>query len=552
MDQKMFCYQCEQTAGCAGCTGSTGVCGKTAETARLQDQLVGAMIGLARAAEGVECPGDRVYRTVIEGLFTTLTNVSFDDDAIRAQIEKTHREKERLLAAPVKKSAGPREKAAGESGVAENAACAAASVQDTDDYNLGLLWDMDPDIRSLKSLILFGLKGMAAYAYHALMLGASDETVNQFFLTGLREIAKDGTVESLLPTVLKVGEVNLTCMAMLDAANTGTYGTPIPVSVPLVVERGPFIVVTGHDLKDLELLLKQTEGKGVNIYTHGEMLPAHAYPELRKYPQLKGNFGTAWQNQQKEFADIPAPILFTTNCLMPPKKSYADRVFTTEVVAYPGMVHIDDEKDFTPVIEKALELGGYQEDRQFTGINGGTQVMTGFGHGTILSMADQVIDAVKSGAIRHFFLVAGCDGAKPGRNYYTDFVKQTPADSIVLTLACGKFRFNDLDLGNIGGLPRIMDMGQCNDAYGAIKVAVALAEAFGCEVNELPLSFVLSWYEQKAVCILLTLLHLGIRNIRLGPSLPAFLSPNILNFLVENYGIGPVTTPEEDLKALLG
>lgn len=552
MDQKMFCYQCEQTAGCAGCTGSTGVCGKTAETARLQDQLVGAMIGLARAAEGVECPGDRVYRTVIEGLFTTLTNVSFDDDAIRAQIEKTHREKERLLAAPVKKSAGPREKAAGESGAAENAACAAASVQDTDDYNLGLLWDMDPDIRSLKSLILFGLKGMAAYAYHALMLGASDETVNQFFLTGLREIAKDGTVESLLPTVLKVGEVNLTCMAMLDAANTGTYGTPIPVSVPLVVERGPFIVVTGHDLKDLELLLKQTEGKGVNIYTHGEMLPAHAYPELRKYPQLKGNFGTAWQNQQKEFADIPAPILFTTNCLMPPKKSYADRVFTTEVVAYPGMVHIDDEKDFTPVIEKALELGGYQEDRQFTGINGGTQVMTGFGHGTILSMADQVIDAVKSGAIRHFFLVAGCDGAKPGRNYYTDFVKQTPADSIVLTLACGKFRFNDLDLGNIGSLPRIMDMGQCNDAYGAIKVAMALAEAFGCEVNELPLSFVLSWYEQKAVCILLTLLHLGIRNIRLGPSLPAFLSPNILNFLVENYGIGPVTTPEEDLKALLG
>ena len=552
MDQKMFCYQCEQTAGCAGCTGSTGVCGKTAETARLQDQLVGAMIGLARAAEGVECPGDRVYRTVIEGLFTTLTNVSFDDDAIRAQIEKTHREKERLLAAPVKKSAGPREKAAGESGAAENAACAAASVQDTDDYNLGLLWDMDPDIRSLKSLILFGLKGMAAYAYHALMLGASDETVNQFFLTGLREIAKDGTVESLLPTVLKVGEVNLTCMAMLDAANTGTYGTPIPVSVPLVVERGPFIVVTGHDLKDLELLLKQTEGKGVNIYTHGEMLPAHAYPELRKYPQLKGNFGTAWQNQQKEFADIPAPILFTTNCLMPPKKSYADRVFTTEVVAYPGMVHIDDEKDFTPVIEKALELGGYQEDRQFTGINGGTQVMTGFGHGTILSMADQVIDAVKSGAIRHFFLVAGCDGAKPGRNYYTDFVKQTPADSLVLTLACGKFRFNDLDLGNIGGLPRIMDMGQCNDAYGAIKVAAALAEAFGCEVNELPLSFVLSWYEQKAVCILLTLLHLGIRNIRLGPSLPAFLSPNILNFLVENYGIGPVTTPEEDLKALLG
>ena len=544
MDQKMFCYQCEQTAGCAGCTGSTGVCGKTAETARLQDQLVGAMIGLARAAEGVECPGDRVYRTVIEGLFTTLTNVSFDDDAIRAQIEKTHREKERLLAAPVKKSAGPREKAAGESG-------AAASVQDTDDYNLGLLWDMDPDIRSLKSLILFGLKGMAAYAYHALMLGASDETVNQFFLTGLREIAKDGTVESLLPTVLKVGEVNLTCMAMLDAANTGTYGTPIPVSVPLVVERGPFIVVTGHDLKDLELLLKQTEGKGVNIYTHGEMLPAHAYPELRKYPQLKGNFGTAWQNQQKEFAELPAPVLFTTNCLMPPKASYADRVFTTEVVSYPEMTHIGADKDFTPVIEKALELGGYAEDRMFTGINGGNTVMTGFARGTVLGVADKVIEAVKAGAIRHFFLVAGCDGARPGRNYYTEFVKQTPADTVVLTLACGKYRFNDLDLGTIGGLPRLMDIGQCNDAYSAIQIAVALADAFGCGVNDLPLSMVLSWYEQKAVCILLTLLYLGIKNIRLGPTLPAFVSPNLLQYLVENFGIAPITTPEEDLKQLL-
>ena len=547
MDQKMFCYQCEQTAGCAGCTGSTGVCGKTAETARLQDQLVGAMIGLARAAEGVECPGDRVYRTVIEGLFTTLTNVSFDDDAIRAQIEKTHREKERLLAAPVKKSAGPREKAAGESG-------AAASVQDTDDYNLGLLWDMDPDIRSLKSLILFGLKGMAAYAYHALMLGASDETVNQFFLTGLREIAKDGTVESLLPTVLKVGEVNLTCMAMLDAANTGTYGTPIPVSVPLVVERGPFIVVTGHDLKDLELLLKQTEGKGVNIYTHGEMLPAHAYPELRKYPQLKGNFGTAWQNQQKEFDNIPAPVLFTTNCLMPVKESYKDRVFTTEVVSYPEMVHIEgdgEEKDFTPVINKALELGGYKEDKENTGINGGKYVVTGFGHGSVLSVADKIIEAVENKQISHFFLVGGCDGAKVGRNYYTEFVKQSPKDSVILTLACGKYRFNDLDLGEICGLPRIMDMGQCNDAYGAIQVAIALADAFGCSVNELPLSFVLSWYEQKAVCILLTLLHLGIKNIRLGPSLPAFLSPNILNFLVENYGIAPITTPEEDIKVLL-
>ena len=322
--------------------------------------------------------------------------------------------------------------------------------------------------------------------------------------------------------------------------------------MPLTIEKGPFIVVTGHDLKDLELLLEQTKDKGINIYTHGEMLPAHAYPELKKYPHLKGNFGTAWQNQQKEFDHIPGAVLFTTNCLMPVKPSYADRVFTTEVVSYPEMVHIDEKKDFTPVIEKALELGGYDTDQDKTGINGGHFVMTGFGHGTVLSVADTVIDAVKSGAISHFFLVGGCDGARTGRNYYTEFVKQTPTDSIILTLACGKYRFNDLNLGEIGGLPRIMDMGQCNDAYSAIQVAVALAEAFQCNVNELPLSMVLSWYEQKAVCILLTLLHLGIKNIYLGPTLPAFISPNVLNYLVENYNIAPISTPEEDLKKILG
>ena len=305
-------------------------------------------------------------------------------------------------------------------------------------------------------------------------------------------------------------------------------------------------------MKDLHTLLEQTKDKGINIYTHGEMLPCHAYPKLKAYPQLKGNFGTAWQNQQKEFANLPAPVLFTTNCLMPVKDSYRDRVFTTEVVAYPGMVHIDDNKDFSPVIAKALELGGYAEDHPMTGINGGTHVTTGFGHGTVMSVAGTVIDAVKAGAIKHFFLVGGCDGAKPGRNYYTDFVKQTPQDTVILTLACGKYRFNDLDLGTIGGLPRIMDMGQCNDAYSAIKVAVALSEAFGCSVNELPLSMVLSWYEQKAVCILLTLLHLGIKNIYLGPTLPAFVSPNILKFLVENYNVTPISTPEADLKKILG
>lgn len=531
MKKKMFCYQCEQTAGCAGCMGNAGVCGKSAKTAGLQDKLTGALIGLARAAKGNTASTDHTYRTLIEGLFTTITNVSFDDDAIIRQIEKTHREKSIL--APM---------------------CGglSSSCSQAEDYDMNLLWNAEEDIRSLKSLILFGLRGIAAYAYHALMLGYSDTEVNRFFCEGLFKIGYEENPDVLLPTVLKVGEINLKCMALLDRANTETYGTPIPTSVPLTVEKGPFIVVTGHDLKDLQVLLEQTSGKGINIYTHGEMLPAHAYPELKKYPHLKGNFGTAWQNQQKEFADIPAPVLFTTNCLMPPKASYADRVFTTEVVAFPGIAHIDDRKDFTPVLEKALSLGGYPETMHYTGINGGAEVTTGFGHGTVLSAADKIVQAVKDGAIRHFFLVAGCDGAKPGRNYYTEFVKQTPADSIVLTLACGKYRFNDLALGEIGGLPRMMDMGQCNDAYSAIRVASALTEAFGCSINELPLSFVLSWYEQKAVCILLTLLHLGVKNIRLGPSLPAFLSPNILNFLVENYGIAPITTPEEDLKTLLG
>ncbi len=375
--------------------------------------------------------------------------------------------------------------------------------------------------------------------------------MNAFFYKALSVLAEDWGMEELLPVVMETGKVNLACMELLDRANTETYGTPVPARVTLTVEKGPFIVITGHDLYDLHQLLKQTEGKGINIYTHGEMLPAHAYPELKKYTHLKGNFGTAWQNQQKEFAGIPAPVLFTTNCLMPVKESYADRVFTTEVVSYPEMVHIGRDKDFTPVIEKALELGGYSEDTEFTGINGGKTVLTGYGHGTILGAADKVVEAVKNGAIRHFFLVGGCDGARPGRNYYTEFVKQAPEDTVILTLACGKYRFNDLELGSIGGLPRLMDMGQCNDAYGAVKVACALADAFGCSVNELPLSLVLSWYEQKAVCILLTLLHLGITDIRLGPTLPAFLSPNVLQYLGEHYHIAPTTTPEEDLNTLL-
>ena len=527
---KMFCFQCEQTAGCAACTGSAGVCGKKAETSALQDQLTGAMIGLAHAVQGNEHKVTyETDRLILEGLFTTVTNVNFNDETIAALIDRIHAEKQRL--------------------VPECSACDHTCGRN-DDYDMNLLWNADEDIRSLKSLILFGVRGMAAYAYHAAVLGYADAEVNSFFYKALRAVGEDYDMAGLLPLVLEVGAVNLKCMALLDAANTETFGHPVPTEVPLTVEKGPFIVITGHDLYDLKLLLEQTEGRGINIYTHGEMLPAHAYPELKKYSHLKGNFGTAWQNQQKEFADIPAPILYTTNCLMPPRASYSDRVFTTEVVSYPEIKHIANH-DFTPVIEKALELGGYSEDQHFTGINGGDKVMTGFGRNAVLGVADKVIDAVKSGAIKHFFLVAGCDGARPGRNYYTDFVKQTPADSIVLTLACGKYRFNDLDLGNIGGIPRILDMGQCNDAYSAIQVAVALAKAFECGVNDLPLSMVLSWYEQKAVCILLTLLHLGIKNILLGPSLPAFVSPNVLNFLVENYSIAPISTPEEDMEKLL-
>lgn len=532
MENKMFCYQCEQTAGCTGCTGNAGVCGKSANTARLQDELTGALIGLARAAGGNELlVTEEMNQLVLEGLFTTVTNVSFNDETLKILINKIENAKKKLV---------------------PNCFTCSGSCGRNDNFDMNTLWTTDEDVRSLKSLILFGIRGMAAYAYHASVLGYTDETISKFFYKALFAIGmKDWGMDELLPIVLEVGEVNLRCMELLDRANTTTYGTPVPTTVPLTIEKGPFIIITGHDLKNLQLLLEQTKDKGVNVYTHGEMLPAHAYPEFKKYSHLKGNFGTAWQNQQKEFDNIPGAILYTTNCLMPVKPSYADRVFTTEVVSYPEMVHIGEEKDFTPVIEKALALGGYTKDQHMTGMNGGKQVTTGFSHGTVLSVADQVIEAVKNGDIKHFFLVGGCDGARVGRNYYTEFVKQSPADSIILTLACGKYRFNDLDLGTIGGLPRIMDMGQCNDAYSAIKVAIALAEAFECDVNELPLSMVLSWYEQKAVCILLTLLYLGIKNIHLGPTLPAFISPNVLNFLVENYGISPISTPEEDLKKLL-
>ncbi|HBQ64958.1 MAG TPA: hydroxylamine reductase [Clostridiales bacterium] len=532
-DAPMFCFQCEQAAGGKACT-RTGACGKKPEVSNLQDELTGALTGLARAAgkAGLSENDPRrqhIDALMIKSLFATVTNVNFDPEDLQAMIREVRAESRDL--------GGAKELPAED------------------------LWSGEEDIVSLRSTLLLGMRGMAAYAWHARILGKEDRKVNDWFHKGLNALGEEHPVAEWLDLLMEFGHINLKCMELLDEANTSAYGHPVPVTVPLKVEKGPFIIISGHDLLDLKQLLEQTEGKGIQIYTHGEMLPAHGYPELKRHAHLKGNFGTAWQNQQKEFDGVPAPILFTTNCLMPPRASYADRVFTTAMVGYPGLIHIPDPedekgakppKDFTPIIQKALELGGYSEDREFTGINGGSTMTTGFARNTVLGAADQVIAAVKAGAVRHFFLVGGCDGAKPGRNYYTEFVQKTPADTLVLTLACGKFRFNDLDLGNIGGFPRIMDMGQCNDAYSAVRVAVALAEAFGCGVNDLPLTLVLSWYEQKAVCILLTLLALGVRNIYLGPTLPAFLSPGVLSVLVDQFGLKPTTTAEQDLKQILG
>lgn len=516
---EMFCFQCEQTARGTGCTGKAGVCSKSSEVSNLQDDLISALVDLAYAAEGKS--DGKTDDIVSDALFRTITNVDFSADSVKFHIGEAVKEAERF----------------GFKG---------------EKFKLSDVWIGNEDIRSLKSLILFGLKGVAAYAYHAKALGYEDPEVYEFMYEALKAIGSDGGMEELLPVVMGTGEANLKCMKILDQANTETYGVPEPNTVSMKIEKGPFIVVTGHDLLDLKILLEQAEGKGVDVYTHGEMLPAHGYPELRKYDNFKGHFGTAWQNQQNEFDNVPAPILYTTNCLMKPRDSYSDRIFTTGPVAYPDTVHIGEDKDFTPVIEMALELGGYSEDVQMTGINGGKTVTTGYSAGTILSVADKVIDAVNSGDIKHIFLVGGCDGAKSGRNYFTDFVKKAPKDTLILTLACGKYRFNDLDIGDIGGIPRILDVGQCNDAYGAVVVALALAEAFDCTVNELPLSIVLSWYEQKAVAVLLTLLHLGIQNMYLGPTLPAFVSPNVLDYLVENFNISPVGDVDEDMKKMLG
>ena len=517
----MFCFQCQQTAGNKGCV-RTGVCGKQPQTANLQDKLVYELIRLAETARDKR--SEVSDRLIPDGLFTTLTNVNFDDSAIRDFTKRVIAERRRL-----------------------------GGVDDSETVDL---FKGENDVVSLRSSLLFGLKGMAAYAHHSMRLGRFDDEVTAWFYKGLCEINKPHSIEEWLELIMEFGRVNYKCMELLNRANTDAFGNPVPTRVNIDVKSGPFIVVSGHDLEDLHPLLEQTEGTGINIYTHSEMLPAHGYPGLKKYKHLVGNFGTAWQNQQKEFQDIPAPVLFTTNCIMPPRKSYADRIYTTSVVGFDGLVHIEEDengrKDFSPLIKKALELGGYEHDRSMSGINGGHMLTTGFAHEAILANAGKIIELINDGKIKHIFLVGGCDGAHPGRNYYTEFVKQTPMDSIVLTLACGKYRFNDLDLGEIDGLPRILDMGQCNDAYSAIKVALALADAFGCSINDLPLTLVLSWYEQKAVCILLTLLALGVRNMYLGPTMPAFFSESIERVLVDTYGLQPTTAPSQDMDAILG
>ncbi|MGA9536074.1 MAG: hydroxylamine reductase [Desulfobacterales bacterium] len=541
----MFCFQCEQTSKGEGCT-KIGVCGKKPEVAALQDLLVYALKGLSQyAVEGrkVGVSDPEVDRFTSKALFSTLTNVDFDPARFVELINETVKHRE-VLKEKVR-SAG------GKTGFTEGPAVfkpessLEAMVNQGEKVGVKSDPDINPDILSLKELLVYGLKGAVAYADHAAILGQEDERVYAFTHEALAATL-DGSlgVEEMVGLVLKCGEINLRAMELLDAAHTGTYGHPVPTPVSLGAKKGKAILVSGHDLKDLELLLQQTEGKGINVYTHGEMLPCHGYPGLKKYPHFFGHYGTAWQNQAKEFAKFPGAILMTTNCIQKPQESYKANIFTTGLVGWPGVTHVS--KDFTPVIQKALEMPGFTEDVE------GKSVLVGFGRNAVLGVADKIIAAVKSKAIRHFFLVGGCDGAKPGRSYYTEFVEKVPKDCVVLTLACGKFRFFDKDLGDIGGIPRLLDIGQCNDAYSAVQIAVALSKAFDVGVNDLPLSMILSWYEQKACAILLSLLYLGIKDIRLGPSLPAFVSPNVLDVLVKNFNIMPIKTPDEDLKAILG
>lgn len=542
----MFCYQCEQTAKGTGCTVQ-GVCGKPPEVAALQDLLLYNLMGLAQVAvEGRKVGvSDRdVNVFTVKAAFSTLTNVDFDParfvELINSAVKKRETLKEKV------KSAGGRTDWPEGPAMFHPHRDSVDLIKQGEGVGLKSYPGDNPDILSLKHTVLFGIKGVSAYADHALILGQEDETVYAFVHEGLSAIQRDDlSLDEWVGVTLECGKAALRSMELLDAGNTSLYGHPVPTKVPLGHKKGKAILVSGHDLRDLEVLLKQTEGRGINIYTHGEMLPTHGYPKLKQYKHFYGQFGTAWQKQLKEFADFPGAVLMTTNCIQRPSKKYEENLFTSGMVGWPGIPHISD-LDFKPVIDRALALPGFREDEP------GLEVTVGFARNAVLGVADKVIEAVKSGAIRHFFLVAGCDGAKPGRNYYTEFVEKVPKDCIVLTLACGKYRFFDKDLGDIGGIPRLLDVGQCNDAYSAVQIASALANAFDTQVNDLPLSLIISWYEQKAVCVLLALLHLGIKGIRLGPSLPAFLAPNVLDTLVKTFGIQHISTPDEDLKAILG
>ena len=531
MERKMFCYQCEQTAGCTACTGNAGVCGKRADTARLQDKLTGALIGLARATEGNEylITGD-TSRLVLEGLFTTVTNVNFNNDTITELIRRVEKERERLV---------------------PDCFVCTVSCGKNNNYDMNNLWEADEDVRSLKSLILFGIRGVAAYAYHAAVLGYTDDTINRFFFKALFAIGMDDWgMDELLPIVLEVGEINLKCMALLDRANTETYGNPEITTVDIGVGSNPGILVSGHDLRDMEMLLEQTQGTGVDVYTHSEMLPAQYYPAFKKYPNFKGNYGNAWWRQKEEFEMFNGPILMTTNCIVPPKDSYKDRLYTTGAAGYPGCTYINGgiggKKDFSVIIQHAKRC------EPPTGIEQG-QIVGGFAHAQVLALADKVVDAVKSGKIRKFVVMAGCDGRAKSRTYYTDFAKALPEDTIILTAGCAKYRYNKLNLGDIEGIPRVLDAGQCNDSYSLAVIAMKLQEIFGLDdINDLPIIYNIAWYEQKAVIVLLALLSLGIKNIHLGPTLPAFLSPNVVNVLVEKFGIAGIDSVESDVELFFG
>ena len=542
----MFCYQCEQTVGGKGCT-RVGVCGKVPEIANMQDLLIYQLKGIACYAKnmldnGKEVP-ECIPKFIEDCLFTTLTNVNFDSDVHINLLKKSQEIKENLRKQVTDKI--DREQAT------YNLSSTKSEIL-KDAEKAGIMYDdtIDQDIRSLRSTILYGLKGISAYGHQARYINYKSDFVDKFYITALEALTDDKlTVEHLITLTMKAGEASIEVMKVLDKANNEKFNSPTPHKVNVNIKKGPFIIISGHDLRDLEQLLEQTKDKGINIYTHGEMLPAHGYPKLKKYKHLVGNFGGAWQNQQKEFDGIPGCILMTTNCIMRPRDSYKDRIFTTNVVGWEGVKHVsfkeDGTKDFTEIINKALELGGFKEDEETK------EILVGFGHKATLAHAEEIVKLVKEGKIKHFFVIGGCDGARPGRNYYTDFAKMVPKDCIILTLACGKYRFNKLDFGTIDGIPRLLDVGQCNDVYSAVRIALALADAFDTDVNSLPLSIILSWYEQKAVADLLALLSLGIKGMYLGPTLPAFLSPNVLQYLIDTFDLRPISTPDKDLQTTL-